>query len=133
MSVIQLNVKLTPQALRQALAQLDTPELDDLVSDLLLLKAQRHTPLLPTEQATLLQKINQGLTPNLQERFVHLTEKRQTGSLTTNELAELIHLNQKLEGKTVERLKYLVELAELRQIPLPQLMQELGLDKPNYV
>lgn len=133
MSVIQLNVKLTPQDLRQALAQLDTPELDNLVSELLLIKAQRHAPLLPKEQSALLQKINQGLPSTQQDRFAYLTSRRQAGSLTGDEHDELIRLNQKLEARTIERLQYLVELAQLRQIPLPELLDELGLDKPNYV
>lgn len=133
MSVIQLNVKLSPQDLRQALAQLDTLELDNLVSELLLIRAQRHAPLLPKEQSALLQKINQGLPSVQQERFTYLTFRRQAGTLTPDEHDELIRLNQKLEARTVERLQYLVELAQLRQIPLPQLLRELGLDKPNYV
>lgn len=133
MSVIQLNVKLSPQDLRQALAQLDTPELDNLVSELLLIKAQRHTPRLPAEQSVLLQKINQGLPSAQQDRFTYLTSKRQASNLTPDEYNELIRLNQKLEARTVERLQYLVELAQLRQMPLPQLLRELELDKPNYV
>ena len=46
------------------------------------------------------------------------------------ELLVLVELEEKIRGK---RLKYLIQLAQLRNITLPQLMKNLELTKPTPV
>jgi hypothetical protein len=44
----------------------------------------------------------------------------------------LIALVEEEETLRVERVKYLIELAQLRNITLPQLMEKLGLKKNKH-
>ncbi|MEY4934075.1 MAG: hypothetical protein RIS64_434 [Bacteroidota bacterium] len=50
-------------------------------------------------------------------------------SLSETEHQELILLVEEEEALNVQRLKQLVELAQLRKLTLPQLMKKLGLNK----
>lgn len=133
MSVIQVSVQLTPQDLRKAAEQLETTELDNLVNEMLLIRARRHAPVLRQKETTLLTKINQGLALEAQLRYQELLGKLQGEILTDIEHKEFIRLTQEIESLNVERLKHLVELAQLRQVPLAQLIGDLGLNAPGYV
>ncbi len=133
MSVIQVSVQLTPQDLRKAAEQLETTELDNLVNEMLLIRARRRAPVLRQKETTLLKKINRGLTPEAQSRYQELLEKLQDETITDVEHEALIHLTQEIESLNAARLTHLVELAQLRQVPLAQLIDDLGLNAPNYV
>ena len=74
----------------------------------------------------LLQKINQGVPPDLQKRYNELIAKRQAETLTTVEYEELLHLTQETERLEVRRMEHLGELARLRGISLTALMENLG-------
>ncbi len=62
-----------------------------------------------------------------------LEAKRQQDTLTETERQELITLNDIAEQKNVERMAALAKLAQLRQISLPDLMEQLGIKPPSYV
>lgn len=117
----------------RAAERLPMSELTNLVQDLLSLQARRQAPVLPTGEAELLMQINQGLSVEQQTRHAQLIEKRLAETLTVAEHQELMQLNQIVEQLNVVRIKNLISLAQLRQIPLPQLMTELGIAEPNYV
>lgn len=69
----------------------------------------------------------------LQQRFDQLTEKKRSHALTDAEQQEYLQVIEQIEQCDATRLEYLVELAELRQIPLRQLMKDLGIQQPEYV
>ena len=54
-------------------------------------------------------------------------------TITDTEYAELMQLTEEEEVIRCERLKYLVELAQLRAISLPQLMTNMGLNRRTHV
>ena len=113
-------------------AQLDTPELEHFVSEVLALQAKRRAPHLSRDEAALLQKINQGLPPDVQQRYDTLIEKRQEETLTSDEHQELITMNDQIEETDAERVKDLATLAQLRKVSITALMDELGIHPPPH-
>lgn len=88
---------------------------------------------LPLAEADLLQRINQGLPPEIWQRYNELVDKRRAETLTAEERAALIALSDHIEQANAQRIAYLVELARLRQTNLETLMGELGISAPPYV
>ncbi len=86
----------------------------------------------PRTEAELLERINVGLLPESWERFHALIARRQAETLTPEELAELRALTEDIEEGNSRRMGYLAELARLRGVSLPRLMDELGLQPPPY-
>jgi hypothetical protein len=132
MSVIQVDVELSPHDLLHAAGQLNANELDALVYDLLALKARRYAPVLSQAEADLLQKINVGLSADRQKRYAQLIQKRRAESLTPTEHAELLRLTEEVEALNTKRVARLIELSQLRGVSLTTLLADLGLDKPDY-
>ena len=110
------------EELLDSAAQLDTPELEHFVSEVLALQAKRRAPHLSRDEAALLQKINQGLPPDVQQRYDTLIEKRQEETLTSDEHQELITMNDQIEEADAERVKDLVTLAQLRKVSITALL-----------
>lgn len=94
--------------------------------------ATAFPPLSQTE-ADLLLKINEGLPVPLRQRYAELIAKRQAEVLTDAEYAELLELTQQVEVYQARRVAYLVELAQLREVPLATLADSLGIKEPNNV
>ncbi len=120
------------EELLDSAAQLDTPELEHFVSEVLALQAKRRAPHLSRDEAALLQKINHGLPPDVQQRYDTLIEKRQEETLTSDEHQELITLNDQIEETDAERVKDLATLAQLRKVSITALMDELGIHPPSH-
>ena len=120
------------EELLDSAAQLDTPELEHLVSEVLALQAKRRAPGLSKDEAALLQKINQVLPPDVQQQYDTLIEKRQEETLTSDEHQELITMNDQIEEADAERVKDLVTLAQLRKVSITALMDELGIHPPSH-
>lgn len=85
---------------------------------------------LPHQEAELLRKINQSPSQIQWERYAQLLALRQTESLTPDELAELIALSDQIEAANARRIKYLAQLARLRNTTIGALATELGI-KPK--
>jgi hypothetical protein len=82
---------------------------------------------LPREEVRLLEKINEGLSPETWQRYRALKAKRDAATLTPEEHAELIALSDMIEAWNVRRLEFVAELARLREVPFPELVRQLGL------
>jgi hypothetical protein len=123
MPTIQVD---TEQLLNAAL-QMPQSEFEQFITKLFSLKARERAPVLSEREAELLQKIYQGIPPAMQQRLNELIEKRQSYTITEDELQELIKLTNQVEIFDAERLKHLIELAHLRNVPLDDLIQQLGI------
>jgi hypothetical protein len=123
---------MTLDELLNAANQLNETDLETLFNRLLLLRAHRKAPILLDQEASLLLQINQGIPTDLHQRYQTLTEKRDAETLTDEEYEELLQLSDRIEHLTAQRLEALVNLATLRQIPLLQLMDDLGIQSPSY-
>jgi hypothetical protein len=119
--------------LLQAADQLNEPDLDQLVDQVLMLRAKRKANILSKAETELLLHINQGVPADLHQQYQALREKRNKGTLSQKENEMLLALSDQIEILAAERAGSLVKLAELRQIPLMQLMNNLEIKAPNYV
>ena len=61
MTVIKLEAQLPSDELIKAVEQLEAPELEQFVAQVLALQARRKAPSLPRAEAELLQRINRGV------------------------------------------------------------------------
>ena len=87
------------------------------------------TPAVP-EEARLLERIYQAVSPELQSRYDELSAKLRAEEISPEEHQDLLKLTHRVEKADGERLKALVALAKCRNISLPQLMQDLKLQPP---
>jgi hypothetical protein len=132
MPTIEVRSQVSLDELLNGVAQLDMPELEHFISQVLTLRARRIAPCLSKEEAGLLEKINQGLSPEAQQRYDDLTARRQAETLTPEEHQELLTLIDHIERTDAERARNLTDLARLRKVSVPTLMSDLGIRPPDY-
>jgi hypothetical protein len=123
---------MTLDDLLNAANQLNETDLETFLNRLWLLRARRKALILTAQETSLLLQINQGIPADLHQRYHILTEKRDAETLTHEEYEELLQLSDRIEHFAVQRLEALINLATLRQIPLLQLMDDLGIQSPSY-
>lgn len=82
---------------------------------------------LSQEETQLFHKINYGFSEAFWARFQTLKEKREQKQLTEADRLELIAITDEMEEANVERIKALIELAQIRKTDLEHLMTELGI------
>jgi len=132
MATVKGAAQLSTDELLQAVSRLSPAEFEQFAARLRALEAQRKAPSLPRAEAELLLQINQGVAPEVQERYDALIAKRRAESLTPDEHDELLRLTDQMENLEARRLEHLAELARLRQTSLPALMKTLGIRTPAY-
>jgi len=71
--------------------------------------------------------MNAGFSKTQWQRYRKLVDLRCEEQLTDAEQNELIKLSEQLEEANAERMAMLAELAKRREVPLGQLMNDLGL------
>ncbi len=98
-----------------------------LVRETLEARVRQHDPARPLTESDLLVRINRGFSKAFWDSYRALIAKRRAETLTDKEQQELIGMSDQLEAWHVERLRYLIKLAELRQVSLDVLTQQLGL------
>ncbi len=132
MPTIHIEADLSSDQLLSAARQLPRREFDQFVTRVLSLRAERGAPVLPTAESELLLKINYPVPDDLQRRYDELLARRDARTLTSEEHEELLALTDQIELLEAERMKRLIELAQLRRITLDELMNQLGLQPPFY-
>jgi hypothetical protein len=73
-------------------------------------------------QIELLQKINEQLPLSVQRQFATLNAKRQDETLTPAEHQELLRLIDQIEQADVDRLRHLLELAQIQEVSIDELL-----------
>jgi hypothetical protein len=128
--LIQINPslenKLREKAFKQGL------KLDQFISQFLENTFSEETPSRPSvsaREATLLQQVNLDISPEIWHQYEILKKKFQKKTLTEKELAQLQGITEKVEAANVKRIEVLGELAQIRNVPLPVVMAQLGLPK----
>lgn len=84
----------------------------------------------PASEAELEAQIRHPLPPDIQQRYSELREKLQAETLAAEEHQELLTLTDVVEQADADRLQRLITLAQMRQVSLPDLMTQLGLQPP---
>ena len=133
MSTFKLELHLSSEDLLKAVAQLSQSDLEEFVSQVIAIQAQKKASKLPKIEAELLIKINQGMSDDIQNYYEKLIAKRESETLTENEHEELLSLSKQIEKLQAQRIEYLAELARLRGISLTTLMESLGIQTQIYV
>jgi hypothetical protein len=133
MSMVKVEVQLSSEELLKAVEQLNLSELEQFVSQVIVLQAQRKVTGLPQTEAELLLKINQGIPSNIQRDYKELVAKRDDEILTEDEHQQLLQLTEGIEKIQAQRIENLAELSRLRGISLTALMENLGIHATNYV
>lgn len=133
MTVINSGLFVSLTELLYAANELDELDLDVLVDQILLLRAQRKSSVLSEDETRLLLQINQGVPEEMHQQYRSLVVKRDAETLTDDEYKTLLALSDRIEVLAASRAGALVQLANLRQIPLIQLMDNLGIQTPSYV
>lgn len=127
MTQIKIEAQLPFEQLIQTVEQLNAVELEQLNAQVMRVRSQRKAPSLPQDQSLLLQQINQGISPEVQDRYDTLIAKRRDETLNPDEHRELLNLSDQIEAIEAKRLEYLTELATLRQTPLTAIIREFHL------
>jgi hypothetical protein len=117
------------QSLLASVSQTPVNELENFVRELNALIIRKKTDDKEHHDRVLLSKINRAVLPkNKAERYVMLHLKLEAETITDLEYQEFMDLVAQDENLRNERVKYLIELAQLRAVTLPQLMNSLGLN-----
>lgn len=107
--------------------RLDNRSLDAFISNILSLRIQRSVSDEQKREVMLLKIINKSLSVEQMNRLMLLNEKHSNNKITEDEYAELGIYVEKIEKLNVARLKYLIELAQIRKTTVKELMIQLGI------
>jgi hypothetical protein len=119
------------QSLLYNASQMPVTELESFIYQLNALVTRKKTPDNNLRDTALLEKINRTvLEKSKRERCQTLIYKLEMETISDTDQAELERLVEEEEKIRVKRLKYLIELSQLRNVTLPQLMKTLELTKP---
>jgi hypothetical protein len=128
------NMQTSPSvnAILTTVRQMPIAELEQLVDQVIAIRAERVAPHLTADESALLARINKGLSQEDGARMRALIEKRDDETITTEEWQELAALTDRLELMHANRLAALVELAKLRGVTLDEVMSQLGIQFPDH-
>lgn len=134
MSSVQIvsEVNIDLDKVLDGMAQLEISELERFAFNVNTLVARRKAPSLSQREAELLQQINDGLPATARQRYNVLNEKLLDETITSQEHQEFGDLVDQIEQADAERLQQLVELAQLRNVSLDTLMEQLGIQRSRY-
>ena len=110
----------------RGIQQLDNHSLAKFAGEINSLVSKRNTEQPHLRELELLKKIKNPIPASIKRRQKQLFAKMQDDTLTTPEHEELVLLNGMIEEKTAERIGFMGELAQLRQITLPELNRQLS-------
>ena len=118
------------QTLLKDVAQMPLPEIERFVQSVNALITQRKSTDKTYQDRLLLRKINETiLGATKTKRYQLLVQKLEAETMSDSEYKEFMQLAEEEETIRYERLTYIVELAQIRSIALPQLMENLGLNR----
>ena len=113
--------------LYQEAERLDNTALDTLIIQLQTIRTQRKTNDKQKAEADLLKKINRGLPISQSADFQSLNQKRLSYEISDTEMMRLQKLLFSLEKLHIERVKYIGQLAALRNVTVRELLSQLNL------
>jgi hypothetical protein len=131
MPTVKIEAQISALDLLEAVQQLSQPELEQFLQQVLQFHAKIVAPSLSTKESELLIKINQSLPHELQHLYQILIDKRDRETLTESEYQQLLESTEQVEKYQAQRLEYLTQLAQIRQISLTNLISQMGLKPIN--
>ena len=123
----------TQRLLRDA-DKMPVNELERFLNDINAMLLRKRTQDKALRERQLLHKINNTVLNSAQtERYHVLVEKLELNTITDSEHAEFELLGNKEEKLRNHRVKYMLELAQLRATTLTEVMESLGLKPIEHV
>jgi hypothetical protein len=128
------NMQISPStnSILMAVRQMPIAEMEQLVDQVIAIRAERIAPHLTADESALLARVNQGLPGDNRVRLRALIEKRDDETITASEWQELAALTDQLELLHADRLAALAELAQLRGVTLAEVISQLGIQFPDH-
>ena len=127
-------VHIDTQSLLRDADRMPVTELERFLKDISALLRRKKTQDKDLRERQLLQKINSTVLNTAQiERYHALIEKLALSTMTDEEHDEFDILGNKEEKLRNQRVKYMLELAQLRAVSLTQVMESLGLKPLAHV
>ena len=123
--------KLNPEQILEQMGQLALSDLEQVMNKGYYLLAEKKAPHLSKRETELFMEINKGFEQEFQDRYDLLKEKLENETMNLLENEEFIGMTEIVEARNVTRLQCIVELAQLRKVTVPELMNQLGLVKYN--
>ncbi len=117
---------LTTEVVLNAIEQMATEDLEAVLSKTRIVWAERFAPHLSIQEEKLFSRIYTSFPSELRRRYDQLNKLRSAENLNDAQHQELIALSDNLEIQHADRLTALIELAELRNLTLPSLLESLG-------
>lgn len=125
MSTIKLEVQLSSQELLQTVKQLNDTELEQFLSQVIILNTQRKSAKLLTGDVEKPLKNNPDSnweSLNYYNQLITKTDRK----MTEEEYRELLRLSEQIDQLQAHRFEYLADLAHLHGVSLTELMFSLG-------
>lgn len=117
------------QSLIGGFSEMPLNDLESFISGLNALVIRKRVTDKGKRDKALLLKINQTvLSEQSMQRYIFLQDKMEIENLSDSEYQELLALVNQEEKIRNKRFQYLLELAQLRDIPLIELINQLGLN-----
>jgi hypothetical protein len=121
------------QNLLRDVAQMPVLEMERFVQAINGLITQKKTSDKSYRERFLLGKINQTvLEKDKIVRYQSLVQKLEAETISDSEYTEFMELTAEEEQIRLDRMTFLVELAQLKSLSLPQLMDNLGLNRAAH-
>lgn len=121
------------QTLLKDFSQMPLADIERFVQSLNALITQKKSTNKSYRERFLLGKINQTVLDREKiQRYQFLVRKLEAETITDIEYTEFMQLADEEEKIRYERLIYLDELAELKSMPLYELMDKMGLNSPAH-
>lgn len=128
MSKIQVQTTIDTDALILGAANLQLSELERLVRELDAVIVRKKNLDINLKERELIRQINQTVLDTEQRaRYLMLAEKLENETISADEHPEFIALTEKDEELRNARLKYFIELAQLTDVGVLELMEQMGL------
>ncbi|MEM6319477.1 MAG: hypothetical protein AAF960_17530 [Bacteroidota bacterium] len=126
---VQSNIKLGLKDILKAISKLETKDIERFIKEVSNLLAQKKEKEDKEKvESNLIQQIRSVYPSKLNERYQALRIKLDSEPLSEKEQAELIELTNQFELLDAQRLRYLLQLSQLRSQPLNVVLKEFSPD-----
>ncbi len=121
------NIVMSVDELFKAVDDLSEVDLEALVRRACAARTRRKPSVLSEQETMLLLKINHALPEDLHQEFITLRDRRDAEMITPPEQERLSEVSDRIEELAADRAEALIELANLRQVSLMTVMDDLGI------
>lgn len=128
MSKITIKSEIDAKSLLAGVANLKLKELEEFMRELSGIVTRKRSKSKKYQEAALLNKHNETvLDKKKRSRYAELYQKLEADIITETERKDFLTLSNEEEALRNERVKILIQLSQLKEMPFNQLLKNLGL------